>query len=148
MEPKLFIATKAFIVNGGKTLVLRENSSYSDGTNAGKFDLPGGRLKPGERFDEALRREVYEETGLNVSIGSPLAIGEWRPQVRGEQWQVVAIFFLCTADEFHVILSKDHDAFEWILPAEYAKYSLIDNLKPVFVQYLQQHFEGGKLEKP
>ena len=137
MEPKLFIATKAFIINEGKVLILRESGSYQDGTNSGRYDLPGGRLKPGERFDNALRREVLEETGLEVAIHGPLAVGEWRPVVREAPWQIVGIFFRCEADHREVKLSEDHDEYLWIEPQEYEKYGLIDNLKPVFATYLE-----------
>ena len=72
MPPKLFLATKAFIIYEGKVLILRESGSYQDGTNAGRYDLPGGRLNPGEKYDEALAREVLEETGLTIKIKKPL----------------------------------------------------------------------------
>ncbi|MBI2889130.1 MAG: NUDIX domain-containing protein [Candidatus Liptonbacteria bacterium] len=148
MEPRLFIATKAFIVRGlvkpqsgngagGKeVLVVRESNKYEEGTNAAKFDVVGGRLTPGERFDESLRREIKEETGLDVEIGKPFFVNEWRPVVKGEKWQVVGVFFECEAGEGEIKLSKDHDAFEWILPEEYMKYPLIENLKAAFEAYL------------
>ncbi len=137
MEPKLFIATKALIVHNGKVLLLRESGSYVDGTNAGRYDLPGGRLKPGERFDEALRREVHEETGLDVTIGRPVAVNEWRPEVRGEQWQIVGVFFECQAASDTVALSEDHDAFVWIDPSQYESQPMIENLRVVFDVYKQ-----------
>ncbi len=137
MEPTLFIATKAFIRYQGKILILRESGSYQDGSNVGRYDLPGGRLKPGERFDEALQREISEETGLSVTIGRPVAVNEWRPVVRGEPWQIVGIFFLCEAASDVVQLSEDHDAFEWIDPATYREHGVIENLSPVFTAYLE-----------
>jgi len=84
MEPKIFVATKAFIVFNGKVLILRESTKYEDGANAARFDVPGGRLQPGQRFDESLLREIQEETGLAVKIGKPFFVNEWRPVVRGE----------------------------------------------------------------
>lgn len=135
MEPKLFIATKAIIVCDGKVLLLRESGSYVDGTNAGRYDVPGGRLKPGERFDEALKREVKEETGLDIIVGNPVAVNEWRPEVRGEVWQIVGVFFECQTQSADVQLSEDHDDFVWINPAEHASHPMIDNLRSVFASY-------------
>jgi len=67
MEPKLFVATKAFIVYNNKVLILRESIKYQEGTNHGKYDVVGGRVKPGQRFDESLLREIKEETGLEIA---------------------------------------------------------------------------------
>ncbi|MBI4426739.1 MAG: NUDIX domain-containing protein [Candidatus Kerfeldbacteria bacterium] len=70
----LCIAIKAFIVFEGKVLIVREAPTNPVGTNAGKFDVVGGRLAPGERFDETLRREIREETGLTVERGQPFHV--------------------------------------------------------------------------
>ncbi|RJQ19318.1 NUDIX hydrolase [Candidatus Woesearchaeota archaeon] len=97
-EPKLFLATKAIIVHNGKILLLKESKKYTDGTNAGRYDFPGGRLKPGERYDDALLREVREETGLDVEISNTLCVNEWRPTVRDEHWHIVGVSF-CAAQK-------------------------------------------------
>jgi 8-oxo-dGTP diphosphatase len=138
MVDKLFVATKAFIVYQGKVLILRESSKYEDGANAAKFDVPGGRLKPGQRFDESLLREIKEETGLTVRIGKPFFVNEWRPQVRDEQWQIVGTFFICETDSDKIALSEDHDRYEWINAEDYKKYNLIENLHPAFEAYLKE----------
>lgn len=135
MEPKLFVATKAFINHRGKILILRESNTYTDGTNTEKYDVAGGRLTPGEKFNDALQREIKEETGLDVDIGKPFHAGEWRPVVRGEQWQVVGIFFECFAKSDEVILSEDHNGYEWIDPKHYAEFNIIDNLATAFEAY-------------
>ncbi len=136
MDIKTFVATKAFIVYNKKVLVLRESSKYSDGSNVGKFDVVGGRVEPGQRFDESLLREIKEETGLTPKIGQPFFVNEWRPVVRGEQWQIVGVFFVCQADSNAVVLSPDHDAYEWIDPQDYVTAGIIENLHPAFVAYL------------
>jgi len=38
------------------------------------WTLPGGKVKRGESLVKALRRELYEETGLNAEIGSLLGV--------------------------------------------------------------------------
>ncbi len=133
--PKIFIALKAFVRYQGKILIVRESSKYLDGTNTNKYDVPGGRLQPGEVWSEALIREVQEETGLTVTLNRPFAMGEWHPTVRGEHWQVVATFVIADALSNDVHLSPDHDDFQWINPAEFRAHQLIDNLLPVFESY-------------
>lgn len=136
MEPKLFVATKAFIINNGRVLIICESSKYQDGSNKGKYDVVGGRLKPGQNFKESLGREIVEETGLAVKIKSPFFVNEWRPVVRGEEWQIVGVFFECDSDSDLVKLSEDHDDYKWIDPEKFAEYPLIENLKPVFENYI------------
>ncbi|HLC81909.1 MAG TPA: NUDIX domain-containing protein [Candidatus Nanoarchaeia archaeon] len=137
-EIELFTAVKAFIVYNGKVLLLKESTKYTDGANTGKFDVVGGRIKPGQRFDESLIREIKEETGLSVRIGRPFFVNEWRPVVREEQWQIVGTFFECFANSDKVVLSEDHDKHVWISPEEYKKYNLIDNLIQAFASYLNK----------
>jgi 8-oxo-dGTP diphosphatase len=135
---KIFVGLKAFIVNPeGKVLMLQESPNYADGTNAGKWECPGGRLDPGEHFYDGIVREVKEETGLDITLGRPFMVGEWFPNVRGEQWQVVATFFVCHTESSEVTLSQDHGEYIWIDPKDHVTY---DNwatfFKEAFEAYL------------
>ena len=138
MVDKLFVAMKAFIMHKGKVLLVKESSKYADGSNAGKFDVVGGRVQLGQRFDESLLREVQEETGLDIKIGRPFFVNEWRPNVRGEQWQIVGTFFECFANADNVTLGEDHEEYVWIDPRDYKKYKLIENLMPAFESFLNK----------
>lgn len=135
---KLFVATKAFIVNEGKVLLVRESGEYEEGTHEGKWVEPGGRLKVGEYFLDALKREVLEEVGIEVEIGNPFYADEWRPKVKGEQWQVVATFFLCEPKSLDVRLNQDHDSFRWVDFEEAMTMSILPETKKAFEALKQQ----------
>ncbi len=135
---KFFLANKGFIVHDGKVLVLHESTTNPDGVQAGKYGLPGGRLNTGEYFLDGLYREVREESGLAIEMITPLLVDEWRHAVRGEQWQIVGIFYLCKAISTDVILSNEHDAYLWIDPADHRQYPIIENEHAVFEKYLSQ----------
>ncbi len=65
--PILRVAAKSLIINDqGQVLIVREASTYGDGTQIGRFGLPGGRIDLGESFEDGLRREAKEETGLDI----------------------------------------------------------------------------------
>ena len=139
MEPKLFVAMKAFIIYRGKVLLIKESTKYSDGANHGKFDVVGGRVKPGQHFKESLLCEIKEETGLVVKIGKPFFVNEWHPVVNGEQWQIVGTFFECHADTDKVKLGNDHDEYRWIEPKNHKNHNTIENLKDAFEAFLDRN---------
>ena len=51
-----------------KILILKRSTDSK--TNPGKWELPGGKVDQGESFDQALIREVSEETGPKVPLPS------------------------------------------------------------------------------
>lgn len=67
------ISVKALLRNGDDILVLRE----AKGDNSGKYHFPGGHLEPGETLEQALRREIFQETGIDqIEIGVPYYVCE------------------------------------------------------------------------
>ena len=57
----------ALIARDGRLLAARRAS----GDQAGLWELPGGKLRAGERSDAALRREVREELGCELGVAWP-----------------------------------------------------------------------------
>ncbi len=55
-------AVYAIVVNDGKVLLMKMR--YTD-----KFQPPGGGINVGERIEDAPKREIREETGIEVEIG-------------------------------------------------------------------------------
>lgn len=62
-----------------------------------KWGLPGGAVELGESLDEAVRREVFEETGLNVDVEKILGVysGRKYQEIRknGDKCQPVVVAF-------------------------------------------------------
>ncbi len=121
------IAAKAVIVNAeGKILLLREAEGYADGTNAGKYHMPGGRLEKGETYPEGLAREIMEETGLKAEPLYPLSIAEWRPVIRGVPHHIIAVFTLCKLKgKGAARVSSEHDEAVWVDPRKAEGYALL-----------------------
>lgn len=126
MDVNQRIACKAVIAKDGTVLMLREASTYEEGTNVGRYHMPGGRINPGEPFLDGLRREIMEETGLEVEVGEPLFVGEWFPVIKGVENQIVAIFFACKPLSDDVKLSEEHDDYQWVTLEESKKLDVMD----------------------
>lgn len=89
-----------------------------------KWDIPGGFVESGETIENALIREVKEETGLIVKVLSPLYIYSNLSQLPNKQ--VFQAIYLCDFLDGTIILNPDeHDLFVWIDKAEISKLDTI-----------------------
>lgn len=131
---KTIIAVKAFITRPDKKiLILRESVSYGGSKCPGYFDVVGGRVESGETMADGLKREIKEEAGLCVNVGEVIHVTDNFISIQGEKAQIVRIYYQCTTvDDVEVILSDDHDYYEWIYPEEAISINLHDDLKEIF----------------
>lgn len=108
MKP-IYPAVKAVIVKDGKFLTLKKK-----GVEGEVFELPGGRMNYGETHGEALFREVYEETKLQVQ---PFILYDtW--EFFQEEYQITGVIYLVEMPETGAIeLSEEHEAYRF-LPLE------------------------------
>lgn len=76
-----------------------------------KWGLPGGAVELGESFDQAARREVFEETGLTIDIKDLLGIysGKKYHEIRSnsDETQPVVVAFYATANSGNLNVTGD-----------------------------------------
>lgn len=101
-----------------KILLLKVRSK--SGHDANKWEIPGGKVKKGEFFDDALRREFLEETGLEITIESLFnAIqNDYTACKTNEQIKSIQLIMKVTAEIDEVNISEEHDDFKWFAKEE------------------------------
>lgn len=67
--PPVVEVVAAVLVREGRVLVAKRPAAKRNG---GLWEFPGGKVEPGETHAEALTREIEEELGLFVEVGSHL----------------------------------------------------------------------------
>ena len=121
--------------NLGNILVLREKT----GDNSGKYHFPGGHVEEGESLEEALRRELREETSIEkVEIDqSPYFQCEWPAKFGGEVIRVVGQFYVCKTEQEAVILSPEHDHALWMPPKDYQLHPMVSHSEQIIEEFLK-----------
>jgi 8-oxo-dGTP diphosphatase len=100
-EPPLSV--KGVVIHDGYVLLLLNER--------GEWDLPGGRPDGGEDHRAALRREVREETGLEVEVGT--AIDGHLFEVLPGRFVRILPFACRLVGARHVVLSHEHLETRW-----------------------------------
>jgi len=138
MDTKPFaLAVRLILFNeAGEVLLLQR--SRSSKTNPGRWELPGGKIDPGEQFDAALRREMLEETGLVVSLTH--ATGTAEQQVPA--WHVIHLVMTGNIVSGTVRISDEHEAFRWTAIAGMKNLELADWFREYYEKTLSVHGRG------
>ncbi|NMO35622.1 (deoxy)nucleoside triphosphate pyrophosphohydrolase [Streptomyces sp. GMY01] len=99
------------LFDGGRLLAARRSAPPE---LAGRWELPGGKVEPGERPEDALVRELREELGVDAEVAEPVP-GSWplRPPYELRVWTAR----LRPGSAAPKAL-QDHDELRWLTPDE------------------------------
>ncbi|WP_407416448.1 NUDIX hydrolase [Methanobrevibacter sp.] len=129
----------------GRILLLKVRSKSSH--DAEKWEIPGGKVKKGEFFDQALKREFMEETGLEINIDSLYNViqNEYTACKTNEKIKSVQLIMRVSSDSDEVKISAEHDDYRWFTPEELKE--LIDRklLSKAAMNSFDEVKLGGKL---
>lgn len=80
----------------------------------GVYELPGGHIDFGEDIVEGLKREIYEELGMDVEVGDPFFVFTYTNEVKGSHSIEVIYFAKFVSDVSQISLNpEDHSTFGW-----------------------------------
>ena len=137
---KFHITVKGIVVLDNKILLLKRVKPSTDGL--GFWELPGGGLEYGETHNQALIRELKEETGLDIVIIKPAYTFT---KIR-EDYQTVGIGFLCIPKNDHVRLSDEHTDYCFVT-IEKAKELLDKEIYNDIIYTIEEYYLGRDFSK-
>ncbi|MDI3423507.1 (deoxy)nucleoside triphosphate pyrophosphohydrolase [Streptomyces luteolus] len=104
---------------------------------AGRWELPGGKVEPGEDPEQALVRELREELGVEVKLVERVP-GEWPLERPGYVLRVWAAELISASAE-GVRPLEDHDALRWLAPDELWDVDWLEHDRPAVTATARWH---------
>lgn len=98
----------------------------------GRWSLPGGRLEFSERIEQALQREIFEETGLVVAVGPLVEIVE----IIQSPYHYVILDYLCRKTGGELRAGDDAREVAWVRPDDITHYGVTDAVDRVVAKAL------------
>jgi ADP-ribose pyrophosphatase YjhB (NUDIX family) len=110
------------VVRGDRALIVKRAHE----PRRGEWSIPGGAVELGERLTDAVRRELREETGLDVDVGEVVELFD-RIHRDGDgrvRYHFVIVDFLCHAPTGDAAAGTDADAVAWVTAEELDTYGV------------------------
>lgn len=110
----------------------------SDSKWNGKYVVPGGHVELGEKLEEAVKREMKEETNLDVYSIKSLGIQECIfDQTFWKKKHFIFFDFYCKSNSTKIKLNNEGQDFIWIEPKESLKLPLNNSTRVSIKNYLK-----------
>ena len=106
MEKKMFFSIKTLIIRNKKFLAV-----YNFENGRKLWDLPGGKMEFGETAEETLKREIFEELGIEIN---PIKVIDTWNYIHDDNCQITGIIYFSEMKTDKIRISEEHNGFDWI----------------------------------
>ena len=123
------------IVRNDKGELLLCQMESDRGVFPGQWGFPGGGIEPGERMVDALKRELWEELGIEITDIRPgfFKDGLYEKLLPDGTKQMVYMIFLifnCTAQNTEIDLNQEFSEYRWVMAKDAYNFDL--NIETIY----------------
>ncbi|HEX8028559.1 MAG TPA: NUDIX hydrolase [Vicinamibacterales bacterium] len=131
------VGVGAVVVRGGRALIIKRAHE----PRKGEWSLPGGLLELGESLQDAVRREIKEETNLDVTVGPIIETFDrvHRDDAGKIRYHFVIVDFVCWSESGEALPGSDADGVAWVRAEEIDQYQVNAHAKAVIERGLNYH---------
>ncbi len=139
-----YIGVGGLVFEAGRVLLVERGKDPLKGW----WSLPGGILETGERLIEGVKREVAEETGLEVEPYEMFEIFEriLRDDEGRAEYHYVLIDYLCRVTGGEARAADDAAGLAWVKREELGSYRITAGTLEVVERAFEKLRERGELE--
>ncbi|MGD9158441.1 MAG: NUDIX domain-containing protein [Desulfobacteraceae bacterium] len=106
----------------------------------GQYVIPGGHIELGETIEEALRREIKEETNLDIYDIEFLIFQEFiYDRSFWKKDHFIFFDYMCRTDSGDVILNEEAEEYIWVSVEEALKLPIEHYTRIVIEKYLEKY---------
>ena len=112
------------VIRDGRALLIKRGSAPLKD----QWSIPGGTLELGESIQEGVRRELLEETGIEVRVGELIEVFDriFRDDAGKIQYHFVIVDFLCEAISGEARAASDETDVAWVNEEDLWNYKLTE----------------------
>ncbi len=123
------VGVGAVVIRDGQVLLVQRAQEPL----SGKWTLPGGAVELGETLEEAVVRELREETGLEVRVLELVEAFERisRDESDRPRYHYVLLDYLCVPVSGDLLAGSDVSAAEWVRPEEFSRYQVTEKARAI-----------------
>src|SRR5687768_6061344 len=131
------VGVGAVVVRDGKALIIKRAHE----PRKGEWSLPGGLLELGESLQDAVRREIKEETALDIEVGPVIETFDRVHRDDGGmiRYHFVIVDFVGWPSGGEAVPGSDAEGVAWVTAAEIDDYKVNSHAKDVILRGLNYH---------
>lgn len=134
---KTVLCVNILIFSEGKVLLVKRPMSKK--VNPGKYSAMGGKVEPGESFLQTIKRELKEETGLEIESIRPYGVTQSVDPQSGAEW--VHVNYMALIPTIIPLPTSEEGEFQWIDPLSVENLDMVHDLK-AYAQILAKNKEA------